>query len=132
MNFPDRNTVERVRKEYPVGTRVILEQMEDPQAPPIGTLGTVIGVDDTASLLMKWDNGSGLNVVYGEDRVTRMIMTDKVFQQIMEIRSGGKSNMLDVNMVQRLAYDAGFYELVMYIEEHRKEYFHFIMTGREV
>ena len=131
MNFPERETVERVRKEYPVGTRVILEQMEDPQAPPAGTLGTVIGVDDTASLLMKWDNGSGLNVVYGEDRVTKMIMTDKVFQQIMEIRSGGKSNMLDVNMVQRLAYDAGFYELVMYIEENKSRYFHFIMTGRE-
>ena len=131
MNFPDRETVERVRKEYPVGTRVILEQMEDPQAPPVGTLGTVIGVDDTASLLMKWDNGSGLNVVYGEDRVTKMIMTDKVFQQIMEIRSGGRSNMLDVNMVQRLAYDAGFYELVMYIEENKSRYFHFIMTGRE-
>ena len=131
MNFPDRETVERVRKEYPVGTRVILEQMEDPQAPPVGTLGTVIGVDDTASLLMKWDNGSGLNVVYGEDRVTKMIMTDKVFQQIMEIRSGGKSNMLDVNMVQRLAYDAGFYELVLYIEENKSRYFHFIMTGRE-
>ena len=131
MYFPDRETEERVRKEYPVGTRVILEQMEDPQAPPVGTLGTVIGVDDTASLLMKWDNGSGLNVVYGEDRVTKMIMTDKVFQQIMEIRSGGKSNMLDVNMVQRLAYDAGFYELVMYIEENKSRYFHFIMTGRE-
>lgn len=131
MYFPDRETVERVRKEYPVGTRVILEQMEDPQAPPVGTLGTVIGVDDTASLLMKWDNGSGLNVVYGEDRVTKMIMTDKVFQQIMEIRSGGRSNMLDVNMVQRLAYDAGFYELVIYIEENKSRYFHFIMTGRE-
>ena len=131
MNFRDRETVERVRKEYPVGTRVILEKMEDPQAPPVGTLGTVIGVDDTASLLMKWDNGSGLNVVYGEDRVTKMIMTDKVFQQIMEIRSGGKSNMLDVNMVQRLAYDAGFYELVIYIEENKSRYFHFIMTGRE-
>ena len=131
MNFPERETVERVRKEYPVGTRVILEQMEDPQAPPVGTLGTVIGVDDTASLLMKWDNGSGLNVVYGEDRVTKMIMTDKVFQQIMEIRSGGKSNMLDVNMVQRLAFDAGYYELVMYIEENKNRYFHFIMTGRE-
>ena len=132
MNFPDRKTVERVRKEYPAGTRVILEQMEDPQAPPVGTLGTVIGVDDTASLLMRWDNGSGLNVVYGQDRVTKMIMTEKVFQQIMQIRSGGKSNMLDLNMVQCLAYDAGLYELVMYIEEHKNQYFRFIMTGREV
>ena len=132
MNFPDRTTVERVRKEYPAGTRVILEQMDDPQGPPVGSMGTVLGVDDTASLLMKWDNGSGLNVVYGEDRVTKMIMTDKVFQQLMDIRSGGKSNMLDLKTVQRLAYDEDYYELVVYIEEHPKEYFHFIMTGREV
>ena len=132
MNFPDRATVERVRKEYPAGTRVILEQMEDPQGPPVGTMGTVLGVDDTGSLLMKWDNGSGLNVVYGEDRVTKMIMTDKVFQQLMDIRDSGLTNMFDTNMVQRLAYDRDYFELVMYIEDHKKEYAHFIMTGREV
>ena len=132
MNFPDRNTVERVRKEYPVGTRVILEQMDDPQAPPVGTLGTIIGVDDAANLLTKWDNGSGLNVAYGEDRVTKMIMTDKVFRALMRIRDSGVTNMFAKNIVQRLAFDAGEYELVMYIEEHPKEYAHFIMTGREV
>ena len=131
MKFPDRNTVERVRKEYPAGTRVILEEMSDPQAPPVGTLGTVLGVDDTASLLMKWDNGSGLNVVYGEDRVTKMIMTEKVFKALMRIRDSGATNMFDTNMVQRLAYDADEFELVNYIEEHKKEYAHFIMTGRE-
>ena len=131
MNFPDRNTVERVRKEYPAGTRVILEEMSDPQAPPVGTIGTVLGVDDTASLLMKWDNGSGLNVVYGEDRVTKMIMTEKVFKALMRIRDSGATNMFDTNMVQRLAYDADEFELVNYIEEHKKEYAHFIMTGRE-
>lgn len=131
MMFPDRNTVERVRKEYPAGTRVILEEMSDPQAPPVGTLGTVLGVDDTASLLMKWDNGSGLNVVYGVDRVTKMIMTEKVFKALMRIRDSGATNMFDTNMVQRLAYDADEFELVNYIEEHKKEYAHFIMTGRE-
>ena len=72
MNFPDKATVERVRKAFPKGTRVKLEKMDDFQAPPIGTLGTVIGVDDTASLLVKWDNGSGLNVVYGEDIVRKI------------------------------------------------------------
>ena len=131
MNFPDRATVERVRKEYPKGTRVILEEMNDVQAPPIGTMGTVIGVDDSASLLVDWDNGGSLNVVYGEDRVKKMIMTDRVFRAILRIRAEGRTNMLDLNMVQRLAYDAGEYELVMYIEEHRKEYAHFIVTGRE-
>ena len=71
MTFPRKEIVERVRAEYPKGTRVILEKMDDFQAPPIGTYGTVYGVDDTASLLVKWDNGSGLNVVYGEDRVRK-------------------------------------------------------------
>ena len=131
MRFPDRDTVERVKKEYPAGTRVILEQMEDPQSPPVGTMGTVLGVDDTASLLMKWDNGSGLNVVYGEDRVKKMIMTEKVFRQLMEIRDSGLTNMFDTNTVQRLAYDREMYELVMYIEEHKKEYVHFIMCRTE-
>jgi hypothetical protein len=46
---------------------VELLQMEDTQAPPVGTTGTVIGVDDTGSLMVRWDNGSGLNVLYGID-----------------------------------------------------------------
>ena len=57
-----------LRSQYTPGTRVELLQMEDTQAPPIGTKGTVIGIDDTGSLMMRWDNGSGLNVLYGIDR----------------------------------------------------------------
>ena len=72
MRFPSRETVERVRRDYPAGTRVELLRMDDLQAPPIGTQGTVLGVDDTGSLLMRWDNGSGLNVVYGEDLVRKL------------------------------------------------------------
>ena len=49
MRFPSKETVERIRKEYPVGTRVELVQMDDPQAPPVGTKGTVRGVDDIGS-----------------------------------------------------------------------------------
>jgi hypothetical protein len=67
MRFPSREIVDRVRKENPVGVRVELTRMDDFQAPPIGTKGTVTGVDDTASILVSWDNGSHLNVVYGED-----------------------------------------------------------------
>lgn len=71
MKFPDREIVERVRREYPAGTRVELVRMEDAQAPPAGMPGTVMGVDDTASLLIQWDNGSHLNVIYGEDDVKK-------------------------------------------------------------
>lgn len=56
-----------MKKEYPTGTRVELVKMDDFQAPPIGTKGTVKGVDDTASIMVAWDNGSSLNVVYGVD-----------------------------------------------------------------
>ena len=72
MRFPSKEIVESVRKQYPVGCRVELVQMDDVQAPPVGTKGTVIGVDDTGSLLMRWDNGIGLNVVYGEDIVRKV------------------------------------------------------------
>ena len=72
MKFPSREIVESIRREYPAGTRVELVQMDDVQAPPVGTKGTVKGVDDTGSLLMRWDNGSGLNVVYGEDIVRKI------------------------------------------------------------
>ena len=72
MRFPNKETVERIRRDYPAGCRVELVKMDDAQAPPVGTRGTVLGVDDTGSLLMRWDNGSGLNVFYGEDIVKKI------------------------------------------------------------
>ena len=70
-NFPSRETVERIRKQYPVGCRVELLRMDDAQAPPIGTKGTVRYVDDIGSLGVAWDNGSSLQVAYGEDLCRR-------------------------------------------------------------
>ena len=72
MRLPSEAQVERIRKEYPAGCRVELVRMEDVQAPPVGTRGTVLGVDDTGSLLMRWDTGSGLNVIFGEDIVKKV------------------------------------------------------------
>lgn len=72
MRFPSKDTVERIRRDYPAGTRVELVRMDDAQAPSAGMLGTVLGVDDTGSLLMRWDNGSDLNVIYGEDIVRKV------------------------------------------------------------
>ena len=66
-NFPSRETVERIQKQYPIGCRVELLRMDDVGAPPIGTKGTVRYVDDLGSLGVAWDNGSSLQVVYGED-----------------------------------------------------------------
>ena len=72
MKFPSKELVEKVRAEYPIGIRVELVKMDDVQTPPVGTKGTVRGVDDTANLLVDLDNGCGLNVIYGIDKARKI------------------------------------------------------------
>jgi hypothetical protein len=57
------------------------------------------------------------------------MMDPKVKEQILLIRDTGLTNMFDLPMVQRLAYERGCYELVLYLEDHREEYVHFILHG---
>ena len=63
---------EYTRYMYPAGTRVELVRMNDIDAPPVGTRGTVLRVDDIGSLVMQWDDGSTLNVIFGEDVVRKV------------------------------------------------------------
>lgn len=67
MRLISRETLAVLREQFPSGTRVELLKMDDPQAPPLGTQGTVMGVDDIGSIMVRWANGSTLSVVYGED-----------------------------------------------------------------
>lgn len=64
--------VELLRERFPVGCRVELLEMDDPQAPPVGTLGTVIGVDAVGTIHVDWDNGSGLGLAYGVDNCRKV------------------------------------------------------------
>lgn len=68
MNFADQKMVKKLRKEFPVGCRIVLDEMDDRQAPPIGTQGTCNGVDDAGNILVSWDTGSHLNVAYGAEQ----------------------------------------------------------------
>lgn len=74
MRFPSKETVERIRREYPVGCRVELVSMDDPYNTSLrpGALGTVKAVDDCATIHVSWDCGSSLGVVYGEDFCRRV------------------------------------------------------------
>ena len=56
-------------------------------------------------------------------------MTEKIREQILAIRETGRTNMFDVPAVQHIANEMRFYELVIFLEEHRGEYVHFILTG---
>ncbi|MDO4730590.1 MAG: DUF4314 domain-containing protein [Clostridia bacterium] len=64
-----KETLERLRKAYPTGARVELVQMSDPYKTRLfpGARGTVVLVDDIGTVHVRWDCGSSLGVVYGED-----------------------------------------------------------------
>ena len=59
------------------------------------------------------------------------MMTEKIKEQILAVRDSGAVNMCEMAAVQRAAFDRDFYELVLFIEENREEYWNFILTGRE-
>ncbi len=68
-----RETIEQLRKQYPVGSRVELVSMNDPYNTKLlpGCKGTVTGVDDIGTIHVNWDCGSSLGVAYGEDSCRR-------------------------------------------------------------
>ena len=47
--IPTKEQVAYIRRQYPVGTRITLNHMEDPQAPPPGTKG-IAYVDDMGQI----------------------------------------------------------------------------------
>ena len=71
MKFPSKEVVARIRKEYPMGTRIELLEMDDFRLRQLERRYSY-RVDDTGSLLVSWDTGSGLNVIYGVDRVRKL------------------------------------------------------------
>lgn len=62
-----RNDKEMIKRMYPIGSIVKLINMDDPQAPPVGTCGKIYHIDDIGQIHVKWENGSGLALIYGKD-----------------------------------------------------------------
>ena len=67
MNFPSKEQIDALRERYPRETRVELLAMDDPQAPPMGTMGEILGVDDAGQLLVRWATGSSLSLIPAVD-----------------------------------------------------------------
>ena len=131
FGIPD-SVIEETKKAYPPGTRVELIKMEDPyrRLEP-GEQGTVTGVDDIGTIHVEWDCGSCLGIAYGEDECKNLCpdFTKEVRDGIMKVRDTGRTNMFDLRAVQVIAADMECYETVVFIEDHRKEYSSFILTG---
>ena len=76
MRMISKEALQALRERFPRGARVELVKMDDPQAPPIGTKGTVLGVDDIGSIMVAWDSSGSLNVAYGVDVCRKVANTD--------------------------------------------------------
>ena len=66
-----KNKINYIKMMFPKGTRIELVEMNDQQAVPPGTMGTVQFVDDAGTIHMNWDNGRSLGLIYGEDNFIR-------------------------------------------------------------
>lgn len=76
---------ERMRTNYPPGTRVQLIRMDDPYAPvPSGMRGMVTHVDDMGQLQMHWDNGQSLALIPEEDVFRKLTAAELAEEQMMQ------------------------------------------------
>ncbi len=90
-----RRNVERAKKMFPPGTRIVLNHMDDPYSPvPDGMRGTVEMVDSNGTVFPIWDNGRTLGVVFGEDsfrKLTQQELDEEQMQQRMKKQDQGMS-----------------------------------------
>ena len=60
--------------------------MNDPQAVPSGTRGTVDYIDDAGQIHIKWDNGSSLAILPNEDNF-RTLTNEEQLKEIDNFRN---------------------------------------------
>lgn len=72
MDEMNKKRIEVLKLQYPKGCTVELVHMDDEFAPPKGTKGKVIQVDDIGSIHIAWETGSTLGVVPGVDMVRKL------------------------------------------------------------
>jgi hypothetical protein len=129
--FPSKEQVERVRKQYPIGTVVEIVSMADPYRDmPSGTMGVVTAVDDTGTVFADWTNRSGLGSVYGEDVIRKVERkSDIIKTQCRLVGLTGRTNMFDTKAVFEIALEMDFDELANFIFMDTKRYSNLILTG---
>ena len=77
-----RREIAELRLNYPPGTRIMLDHMDDNWAVPRGTRGSVTQVDDAGTIHMKWDNGRSLGIVPQVDQFRKLTEQERLEEQI--------------------------------------------------
>lgn len=133
----NKHEVERIKHQYPEGTRIVLDQMEDIQSVPTGTKGTVTHVDDMGTIHMIWDNGQGLGLVEGEDKFdileTKMeYENESVSTHTMQMKLTKANERMFLNdiIIQNVITLSD--EDFRYFRNHLNEDYDFIRENREI
>lgn len=63
--------LENMKKRFAKGTFITLLKMDDPFDKGMypGLFGMSVDVDDAGTIHVRWENGSGLGIIYGEDAI---------------------------------------------------------------
>lgn len=131
MRLPTDKELEMLRERYQIGTLVVLDSMEDRQAPPPGTQGIVMGVDDMGSIMVRWETGSTLSLAPGVDSFhTETDGMEDVRRDILQIRETGRTNMFDLPQVKAIAREMKCTALLALLKKNQRKYIHFIFTGK--
>lgn len=131
MRQPTEKELAMLRNKYQPGVLVVLDSMEDRQAPPPGTQGMVMGVDDMGSIMVRWETGSTLSLIPGVDSFhTEADGMEEVRKEILLIRNTGRTNMFDLPVVKAIARELDFTDLLDFLKRNREKYIHFIFTGK--
>lgn len=131
MRLPTDKELEMLRERYQMGTLVVLDSMEDRQAPSPGTQGIVMGVDDMGSIMVRWETKSTLSLVPGVDSFhTETDGMEDVRRDILQIRETGRTNMFDLPQVKAIAREMKCTALLALLKKNQRKYIHFIFTGK--
>ena len=131
MRQPTEKELAMLRNRYQPGVLVVLDSMEDRQAPPPGTQGIVMGVDDMGSIMVRWETGSTLSLIPDVDSFhTKTDGMEEVRKEILLIRNTGRTNMFDLPAVEAIARELNFTDLLDFLKRNREKYIHFIFTGK--
>ena len=128
-SFPTR---EELLAKYPPGTVVELTApMRDPYEKRLttGSKALITGADDFENLLCRWDNGSTLNIVPGDQFKVVGNFTDEIRQNLLSIRASDVTNMFQIDTVQRIAFEKGWYSTVDFLETCRDIYAWWVLKG---
>ena len=82
MRFPIKEELKNLRERFPKGCRIVLDCMDDVQAPKPGTQGVCRGVDDAGNVLASWDTGGSLSVAFGADTCHRVASESEIKESL--------------------------------------------------